>query len=124
MNAIKLAQYLEVGRPTELELLGYLSKAAAELRRLASVEAELAALREQEPVAWQSKFTNDHDWSACSKEHAEWVKREPQQFIGYETRALYADPAPPAQPSGNSEQLPDWPEDRGEHPQKGLGVQS
>lgn len=45
MKAIELAQYLEAGRPTELELLGYLSDAAAELRRLAAVEAELTALR-------------------------------------------------------------------------------
>lgn len=42
MNTIELAQYIESGRPAELELLGYLSKAAAELRRLAAVEAELA----------------------------------------------------------------------------------
>ncbi|QBC44426.1 hypothetical protein [Iodobacter fluviatilis] len=43
-NAIELAQYLEAGRPGELELLGYLSDAAKELRRLAAVEAELTAL--------------------------------------------------------------------------------
>lgn len=57
-----------------------------------SLRAELAAIREQEPVAWQSRFT-DEEWAKCSRGHFDWAKREPEAFPGgYEARELYALP--------------------------------
>jgi hypothetical protein len=190
MNIIELAQYLEVGRPTELELLGHLSKAAAELRRLAGVEAELAALQQD---------VTRYRWLRDTPEDAsDFLNIRGNDFDHAIDAAMQAEPLA-QQPSGNSEQLPlaiekaemvddlaellacewfaiyskvalafertltdgetllikemrqikarhcfgtadksetgqvfagapedfkDWPEDRGEHPQKGLGVQS
>ncbi|WP_337058175.1 hypothetical protein [Pseudomonas sp. USHLN015] len=56
------------------------------------MNAQLTAIREQEPVAWQSRFT-DEEWAKCSRGHFDWVKREPEAFPGgYEARELYALP--------------------------------
>jgi hypothetical protein len=43
----------------------------------------------QEPCAWQCRFKENAAWSDCSKEHHDWVKRCPHEFVGYEARALY-----------------------------------
>lgn len=57
-------------------------------------------IRVQVPVAWQSRFTDNGEWAACSREHFDWVKREPQAFPAYEARELYA--LPPQQPDAVS----------------------
>jgi len=41
-----------------------------------------------EVVAWQCKFKDSAEWSQCSKEHHDWVKRCPHEFVGYEARSL------------------------------------
>ncbi|GJN50798.1 hypothetical protein [Pseudomonas tohonis] len=77
----------------------YEKRRAAEAER-DQLRAELAAIRGQEPVAWQSRFTDDGEWAACSREHFDWVKREPKAFPAYEARELYA--LPPQQPEAVS----------------------
>lgn len=61
---------------------------------IAELEVELESLYSQQPAAWQSNFIGENDWGTCTKEHAEWVDRVPQEFVGYQTRALYARPVP------------------------------
>lgn len=99
-------------------------------QHIAELEAELVALREQEPVVWRvycPTWGSDSYglWNSYKKDDralAHYLGR-PECDIEYAYLAK-EDPAPPAQLSGNSEQLSDWPEDHGEHPQRGLGVQS
>lgn len=52
MSAIEIAEQLEHSALGSLGDFYYVADAAKELRRLAGVEAELVALRKQEPVAW------------------------------------------------------------------------
>ncbi|WP_165680127.1 hypothetical protein [Metapseudomonas otitidis] len=63
------------------------------------LRAELEAIRGQEPVAWQSRFT-DGEWSACTRDQFNWAKREPEACPSYEVRELYA--LPPQQPDAVS----------------------
>jgi hypothetical protein len=48
-------------------------------------------------VAWQAGFIESGDaldaWETCSKEHHDLVKRCPNEWPGYEVRALYTHPA-------------------------------
>jgi hypothetical protein len=53
MNAVEIAALLEHSALGSLGDFPYVADAAKELRRLAGVEAELAAVREREPVAWR-----------------------------------------------------------------------
>lgn len=57
------------------------------------------AVPQGEPVAWQARFLGQ-EWAPCTKEHHDWVRREPKEFVGYEVRALClcATPAAPSQP--------------------------
>lgn len=52
-----------------------------------------------EPVAAQSRFLTEKGWGTCTLEHHLYVKANPVEWPGYETRALYAAPqlAAPAQ---------------------------
>lgn len=63
--------------------------------------ATLAALAQQaQPVAWQCRFKENAEWSECSKEHHDWVKRCPHEFVGYEARDLYTSPPAPQATKG------------------------
>ncbi len=44
-------------------------------------------------VSWQAKFTTEDKWGACSKEHFDWVRAHPAEFVGYEVRELFDTPA-------------------------------
>lgn len=56
--------------------------------------AEQAAV----PVAGQSRFKGEKDWSWCSPEHVAMVLATPSEWLGYEARYLYAH-ATPAHPA-------------------------
>ena len=45
-----------------------------------------------EPVAAQSRFLTEKGWGTCTLEHHLYVKANPAEWPGYETRALYAAP--------------------------------
>lgn len=63
-----------------------------------ALRARLAEIERQKPVAWQAGF--DGDWGWCSREHHEHVRSNPHEWKGgYETRELYASPAPAAAPA-------------------------
>ena len=49
-----------------------------------------------EPVAAQSRFLTEKGWGTCTLEHHLYVKANPAEWPGYETRALYAAPQPAA----------------------------
>ena len=62
------------------------------------------------PVAWQSRFVSSGDawdaWQPCSKEHHELVTRTPNEWPGYETRAVCTFPAQHIHPSSTSNAAP------------------
>lgn len=130
MNAIKIAELLEHSALGNLGDFPCVADAAKELRRLAGVEVELAVLREQEPVGYlffrvrgspPDDFWEEEEFVLKEKVHQDDLAESRRRNWVTE---LYEHPVPQPQLSGNPEQLPDWPEDRGEHPQRGLGVQS
>lgn len=51
---------------------------------------------EQEPVAGECRFEGETEWKRCSAAHHLHVQAHPNEWPGYETRALYAtqQPAP------------------------------
>jgi hypothetical protein len=69
------------------------------MERLKKWLEKFFAMRLTEPVAWESRFAADGDnaWRRCSREHHALVQATPDEWQGYETRALYAAPQPPAQ---------------------------
>jgi hypothetical protein len=80
-----------------------------------ALSAELAALREQEPVA--RAILTDAELKLImslrkTKENYEARIRGHHEGVEYLGHAVFASP---------KEDFKDWPEDRGEHPQKGLG---
>ncbi|AMC34788.1 hypothetical protein [Janthinobacterium sp. B9-8] len=95
----------------ESDLKPYVYQAARAL--LAGVEAELAAL--QQDVARYRWLRDTPD------DASDFLNIRGDDFDHAIDAAMQAEPLA-QQPSGNSEQLPDWPEDRGEHPQRGLGA--
>ncbi|EPV8691098.1 TPA: hypothetical protein N2C61_003512 [Pseudomonas aeruginosa] len=76
---------------------------------LADYDALCAALTSS-PVAWQSRFVSSGDawdaWQPCSKEHHELVTRTPNEWPGYETRAVCTFPAHLIHPSSTSDTAP------------------
>lgn len=66
-------------------------------RHVAELQAELKAAREHEPVAAQARFVGSA-WSPCAVEHHQMVQACPEEWKGYETRALYASAVPAEQP--------------------------
>jgi hypothetical protein len=108
-----------------------------------ALSAELAALREQEPPFKVGHAKYEEMAAAISTLLEERHKRDalreklPDSLIswaqqpdaggdkfsdGYDAakRWVALQLGVPVEPSGNSEELLDWPEDRGEHPQKGV----
>lgn len=59
--------------------------------------AEAAEKPADEPVAAESKFDRQVEWSPCSIEHHKLVQSEPHKWPGYQTRLLYTRPQPAAQ---------------------------
>lgn len=75
-------------------------------RIVAALKAQIAG---QEPAGWQARFTSSGDerdeWSPCSKEHYELVKRCPTEWPGYEVREVFAAPPAAQDVSGLAEAL-------------------
>lgn len=72
----------------------------------------LCAALEAGPVAWQSRFVSAGDswdaWQPCTKEHHELVTRTPNEWPGYETRAVCAYPAGFVLPASTSTSTPQF----------------
>ena len=85
MKALELAEKLEaLHKNYAISLLMEMTtrSAAAELRRLAAVEAELERIKALEPVAWRSRVKGVLSW---------WVElKEPPERPQQETQPLYA----------------------------------
>lgn len=58
------------------------------------LRTRLSEIEAQEPVAWQSKFTNDPQWAHCTKEHYDWVRANQADWPNYQLRTLFARPVP------------------------------
>lgn len=66
-----------------------------EFRRVMNGFAEkMAELEGQEPVSAQCRFVGEQQWMHCHVEHHRFVEASPNEWEGYETRALYARPVP------------------------------
>ena len=57
-----------------------------------ALAARLAELEGQEPVSAQCRFVGEQQWMHCHVEHHRLVEASPNEWDGYETRALYARP--------------------------------
>lgn len=76
---------------------------------LADYDALCTALTAS-PLSWQSRFISSGDawdaWQPCSKEHHELVTRTPDEWVGYETRAVTTYPSHLLHPSSTSNTAP------------------
>lgn len=54
--------------------------------------SQVSAVKLPEPVAGQSRFKSESQWSSCSPAHVRMVLEKPEEWRGYEVRYLYANP--------------------------------
>lgn len=54
--------------------------------------SQVSVVNMPEPVAGQSRFAGEAEWSSCSPAHVRMVLEKPEEWRGYEVRYLYANP--------------------------------